>query len=478
MPELPLKEPSADHRLKGVSCLPVLLLGLGLTAGCGAADWFSGPEIAFSVLYLAPISLVAYKCGRWLGLAQAFVCGLIWLGVEVITNTSYSSALIPYWNGTVRFLIFATVALLVAEVVERKRGEKALRLAHEQSEERAQKLTASEASLAQQRILLQSILDSMGEGVVVVDAEGRIMLTNPAADAILHATGYGKNDSRHPLQEVLMERRQESREISLSRRDATAGEMWLLVSRRPLHRADERFEGGVIVFSDITALRKLERQIAEVSDREQRRLGQDLHDGLCQQLVSMAFAARTLADRLRDDARPETAEADRLAELLNDSITQARDVARGLYLVQLEVGGLASALEELANRIRGRHQLKITFEDRTMVAINDAFVATDLFRIAQEAVSNTIKHARATEIKLSLEADESLVTLRVQDNGIGIPSVARPANQGMGLHIMQYRARMIGASCTIEAGATGGTVLTCSLVRHNTGNQLVDGQPD
>jgi signal transduction histidine kinase len=475
MSGLPLNSLRAANRPDGFSRLVVIFFGLGLTACCGVVDWFSGPEIAFSVVYLVPISLVAYKCGRWLGLAQAVVCGQMWLFVEVLTNTTYSSAIIPYWNGLVRFLIFATVGMLVAEVVERKRGEKALRLAHEQSEERAQKLAVSEASLARQQVLLQSILYSMGEGVVVVDAAGQIIRSNPAAEKIFQATGTSEPVAPHPLKELLRTHWVQSREISLSR-SGSSEEIWLLVSGRPLHSADERFAGGVFVFSDITALRKLERQIAEVSDREQRRLGQDLHDGLCQQLVSMAFAARALADRLRDDARPETVEADRLAELLSDAITQARDVARGLYLVQLEVGGLSSALEELAQRLRARHQLRATFEDRSLVAIEDAYVATDLFRIVQEAVSNTIKHARATEITLMLEADESLITLRVQDNGIGIPSAARESSQGMGLHIIQYRARMIGATCTIEAGAAGGTVLTCALIRRNTKAHLADVQ--
>jgi signal transduction histidine kinase len=477
MSGLPLNPLLAESRPNGFSRWMWIVSGLGLTLSCGVVDWFSGPEIAFSVIYLVPISLIAYKCDRWLGLAQAIISALTWLFVELTTNTSYSSAIIPYWNGVVRFLIFATVALLVAEVAERKRGEKALRRAHEQSEERAQKLAVSEASLARERVLLQSILFSMGEGVVVVDATGKIILTNPAADQILQATGDPKAAEQHPLRELLSASRIQSREISLSRRDSS-GDLCLLVSGRPLHGADERSGGGVLVFSDITALRKLERQIAEVSDREQRRLGQDLHDGLCQQLVSMAFAARTLADRLQDDARPEAMEAERLAELMNDAITQARDVARGLYLVQLEVGGLSSALEELAHRVRGRQQFKVMFEDRTVVAVEDIFVATDLFRIAQEAVGNAVKHSQATEIHLMLEADESLITLRVQDNGIGIPEAARHGGGGMGLHIMQYRARMIGAVCTIEAGVRGGTVLTCSLTRRNTAARSTDGQPD
>lgn len=449
---------------------PLLLTGLGLTIGCGAMDWFTGPEVAFSVVYLIPISLVAYRHGRWWGLFFALICGQTWLLVELLTNPSYSNAVIPYWNGLTRLLGFGIVALLVSEVVARKKGEKALRLAHQQSEERAQQLARSEASLARQHILLESILNSMGEGVVVMDATGQIILSNPAAEAMFKTTEDGTAASPHPLRELLRETQVVSREISLSRAD-NGEALWLLVNRRPLHRATATdFAGSVMVFSDITALRKLERQIAEVSDREQRRLGQDLHDGLCQQLVSLAFAARILADRLRDDARPETVEAGRLAELLNDAITQARDVARGLYLVPLEVGGLVSVLEELAAQVRARHGLKVSFQDRTLVAVNDTFVATDLFRIAQEAVVNAVKHARATEINLQLEADESLIRLQVQDNGVGLVRENLRGQRGLGLHIMQYRARMIGAVCAIEPGGSGGTVLTCSLTRRNTRN--------
>jgi PAS domain-containing protein len=232
MSGLPPQEPCAQNDFVRFSRGMWIILGLGLTVSCGVVDWFSGPEIAFSVIYLIPISLVAYKCDRWLGLAQAMICALTWLFVELTTNTSYSSAIIPYWNGVVRFLIFATVALLVAEVAERRRGEKALRRAHEQSEERAQKLAVSEASLARERVLLQSILFSMGEGVVVVDATGKISLSNPAADQILRAAGDTTAGGQHPLQEMLNTSRVQSREISLPRGDATEA-LCLLVSGRP-----------------------------------------------------------------------------------------------------------------------------------------------------------------------------------------------------------------------------------------------------
>jgi signal transduction histidine kinase len=439
----------------------VPVLGLILIALCGMVDWFTGPEVAFSVIYLVPISLVAWKARRWSGLAAAVVSGLTWLYIEVMTNETYSNPLFPYWNGLVRITIFCFVAVLVSEVAERKRVERALRQARDELETRARKLAESEAALARQRGILQSVLDSMGEGVVLVDAQGQIVLSNPAADKILKSISDQGGAVNHPLAKVMQEASGASTELCLPRLDAP-GEQSLLVNCQPLSSSDQQISGGVIVFSDISSLRKLERQIAEVSDREQRRLGQDLHDGLCQHLVSMAFAAQTLAGKLQDAARPEAQEVEFLAEALNDAITQARDVARGLYLVQLEVGGLSSALEELAGRVRSRHRLGCVFVDRVVVPVADTFAATDLFRIAQEAVSNAIKHANAKELIITLEADESHVTLRVADDGIGLAK-AVPDGPGMGLHIMQYRGRMIGATCTIDAGAQGGTVVTCSL---------------
>ena len=441
----------------------VPVLGLLLIALCAMVDWFTGPEIAFSVLYLVPISLVAWQAPRRFGFAAAMVSGLTWLYVELMTNDTYTNPLFPYWNGLARTTIFCFVAMLVAEVVERKRVERALRQARDELETRAQKLAESEAALARQRGILQSVLDSMGEGVVLVDAHGKIMLSNPAAAKILQSAPDHCVAADHPLAGVLQRTSEARTELCLPRPDGP-GDQWLLINRRPLASSDQQISGGVIVFSDISSLRKLERQIAEVSDREQRRLGQDLHDGLCQHLVSLAFAAQTLAGKLQDAARPEAREVEFLAGALNDAITQARDVARGLYLVQLEVGGLSSALEELAARVRARHRLACGFVDRVAVPVTETFAATDLFRIAQEAVGNAIKHAKARELTITLEADESHVTLRVADDGVGLPQAA-PAGPGLGLHIMRYRARMIGATCTIDAGPQGGTVVTCSLQR-------------
>ena len=208
--------------------------------------------------------------------------------------------------------------------------------------------------------------------------------------------------------------------------------------------------GGVIVFSDISARKKLERQIAEASDREQRRLGEDLHDGLCQHLVSTAFATRGLAAKLADRSLPEAEDAVEIAELLGASIAQARDVARGLCLVPLEAGGLASALEELATQTRSHHRIACQFvEKNASIPALEETVGANLFRIAQEAVNNAIKHGQASQITVTLSADPQQIRLDVEDDGVGFRPQPEPGRSGAAHHELpgahggggaQYRA--------------------------------------
>lgn len=429
---------------------------------CGLVDWFTGPQIAASVLYLLPVSMVSFRLGRWWGLGAACFSGIIWLVVELQTNDLYTNPLFPYWNGLVRLMVFVVVALLAAEVAERKKAEKALREARNE--------------LERERGILQSVLDNMGEGVVVVDAAGGVGFANPAAKKMLAGAAGIHREAVAPLLELLAGDSVGSMEVCLHGFEARE-ELWVLASGRPFVNG-EKSQGGVIVFSDISARRKLERQIAEISDREQRRLGQDLHDGLCQQLVSMAFASRTLADRLREAARPEADEVEAMTDALDTAIGQARDVARGLYQVELEAGGLSSALEELAMGTQSRYGIACTFDDHVSVPIAETFVAVEVFRIAQEAVSNAIKHAKATRISIFFEADANQVTLRIEDNGGGFSRLDH-GNKGMGLHIMRYRARIIGANWVIDSNPDGGTLVTCSWQRREgqlgippNGNQI------
>ncbi len=468
--------------------LPVgtsVLIGLGLLAATGFLDWVTGPQIAVTIVYVVPITWMTWTGGRWAGLGMALACGATWLWAELQGHINYAELWIPYWNGLVRTTMFCLVSGLQSEVIERKRVERGLRQTQGDLEQRARELAWSEADLQKQTGILQSILDSMGDGVLVADSRGALIHMNPAARRMLRmpatdtnvidwleaqenyqpdwptAPGNGKN----PLLSAMRGEAVDAVETFLQHEGLEKG-IWLSVTGRPLVDPGDRTTGGVIVFSDISARKELERQIAEVSDREQRRIGEDLHDGLCQHLVSTALAARTLVAKLSDRSLPEAEDATVIAELLSESIAQARAVARGLYLVQLEAGGLNSALDDLAVQVRSRQRITCEFVERVSVPIVEELVATSLFRIAQEAVNNAIKHAHAGHIAVALSADQQQIWLSIEDDGTGFkPDPA--ATRGMGLHIMSYRARMMGAALHIGPRADGGTRVTCAVRRLN-----------
>jgi signal transduction histidine kinase len=317
----------------------------------------------------------------------------------------------------------------------------------------------------------------------VADASANILLLNPAAERLIRA-GLGTGDqkeqpeqhqtylpqmvkagasSEHPLLRAIRGEIIDGAEVFLRPSGASEG-LWLTVTGRPLIDGQGRVQGGVVVYTDISPRKLMEKQITEISDREQRRIGQDLHDNLCQHMVSIAFAAELLRDKLARKDLPEAAQAETIAEMVNEGISQARNLARGLYPVRLEVDGLTSALEELAANAQARNNIACRFTCDEEVLIHDEVAGNNLYRIAQEAVNNSIKHSRAKNISIGLGAVEDEVTLTVKDDGIGFPESPDPA-LGMGLHIMNYRAKMIGAFLDIRRGAGGGTIVICSF--HN-----------
>jgi signal transduction histidine kinase len=160
----------------------------------------------------------------------------------------------------------------------------------------------------------------------------------------------------------------------------------------------------------------------------------------------------------------EAAQVETIVEMVNEGISEARNLARGLYPVRLEVDGLASALEELAAGTQARTGLACRFSCDAPVCVFDEVAGSNVYRIAQEAVNNAVKHADCRSISIGLDAVEEEVTLTVKDDGVGFPGAGgRPG--GMGLSIMHYRAKMIGASLDIRRGAGGGTIVICSF--HN-----------
>lgn len=213
--------------------------------------------------------------------------------------------------------------------------------------------------------------------------------------------------------------------------------------------------------AEVRERQQLEKRILEISDREQARIGQDLHDGLCQHLVSTAFSANDLREELAANARPEADAANRIAASLDDAITQARQLARGLYPVRLETDGLVMALQELVANAGKRSGVSCSLAAPDELRLPDAATAIHLYRIAQEALGNAARHAQPRNIGIQLSALGSGVQLKVEDDGVGIHAHAHNPD-GMGLKIMEYRARMIGGELKVAPGEHGGTVVSCS----------------
>ncbi|MFA6562003.1 MAG: CHASE3 domain-containing protein [Verrucomicrobiia bacterium] len=219
----------------------------------------------------------------------------------------------------------------------------------------------------------------------------------------------------------------------------------------------------IVLTSDIAHRERLEKEVMEISEREQRRIGQDLHDGLCQRLTGTALLNRSLQQKLVAKSMAEAAEAGRVTELINNSIEEARRMTRGLHPVPDEPTGLMIALRELAAGTQSLSKLACHFNCPEAVAIPDRTAATHLFRIAQEATQNAMRHAKASNITISLQADENTIALTVSDDGCGLPEHRQ--RKGMGLEIMDYRARAVGATLAVRRGEERGTVMSCTLPR-------------
>ncbi len=217
------------------------------------------------------------------------------------------------------------------------------------------------------------------------------------------------------------------------------------------------------IIRDITERKRLEQEILDISEKEQQRIGQDIHDDLCQQLAAIGCLAKVSLQRLQQtqsDVAPGLAE---IVRLISSANTRAREMSRGLVPVVLEAGGLMSALGELASSTEKIFRISCRFWCEEQVMISHNLTATQLYRIAQEAVANALKHSGANRIEISLNLSDGRVILRVRDNGVGIAITPADSNSGMGLLTMTHRAKTLSGKLTIEQDEFGGTLVMCSV---------------
>ena len=344
--------------------------------------------------------------------------------------------------------------------------------------ERHESLLALHQAARDSEVQSRAVLDTAVDAIITIDDRGRIETINPAGTRMF---GYEAEDVIGRNVSMLMPQpfRGEhdgylatylktgkasiigiGREVVGLKKDGTRFPVDLAVSEMKLgHR--RMFTG---ILHDISNRKRLEREILDISEREQRRIGQDLHDGLCQQLTGTSLLVRALQQKLALKAMPEVKDASQITELINDAITQARNLSHGLYPVAPQPQGLSTALQELAASISTQFRIRCACtcsEDLTPV---DNSVATHLYRIAQESIQNAIRHGKASRVTISLDANSQRIRLCIKDNGVGIPLAVQPKT-GLGLRTMTHRAHVIGASLQIVRAPRGGTRVTCELRR-------------
>jgi len=399
---------------------------------------------------------------------------VIWLLADVGPER-YAHPVIAYWNAGARFAMFVVVSVLVSRLRARKEGLEAAvsqKTAALQAEVIHHKHTA-EALRESEQHLRHTIESARDYAVFRLYPDGRVVGWNAGAERLL---GYAENeivgrpfsvfyppddvDARSPDRSLAAARAEGSFEDEgrLVRKNGTR--FWATVLLTPFETGSmKRFS---MVVHDITERKRLENELLEMAEQERRRIGRDLHDDLGQELTGIAFLTKELEGRLVSKTLPESVQAVTILMHVNAAIDRTRALARGLAPIELRADGLMDALEDLACQSEALFKVRCRFECPRPVLVHDDDTATHLFRIAQEAVNNAVRHAKPKRIRIVLTAASGHIVLMVEDDGIGFREES-VRKESMGLRVMHYRARSIGGTLLIQPGRTCGTVLACSV---------------
>ena len=347
-----------------------------------------------------------------------------------------------------------------------------------------QRPAADAPSIAQLQAALQAseqissaIVETAVNAIVTIDANGIIETANTATVRLFgyqlaeiigqnisllmpqpyrdRHDGYIQNYLRSGVKRIIGI----GREVVGQRKDGTVFPIDLSVGEAVLPSGRRIFTG---IIRDITDRKALEDKILHISEEEQARIGQDIHDDLCQQLAAIGCLAKVAQKKLTKVGSAEAQSLAEIVDLISKANTRARETSRGLMPVVIDSGGLMKALEELAQSTARAFEIACDFRYDNPVHLADNKLSVQLFRIAQEAVSNAVKHGQAGRVDIHLARQSGNIVLHVRDNGIGIPD--SPAKgTGMGLLTMSHRAQMIGGTLKIEPRTGGGTQVICSV---------------
>ncbi len=354
---------------------------------------------------------------------------------------------------------------LAVEELEKARAELQARVAARTSE-----LGAATMAARQSADRFETLIDSSPLAIVAIDPQARVQLWNPAAERLFGWSAAevmgqplpnlpAENREDYEAELRLMTTSPERRHWQTKRRRRDGSLVDIAIWRAPLFDARHEVGASIAILMDITERRFLERALLEAAERESRRIGQELHDHLCQHLLGAAFSAKAAAMRLSADA-PASAELHDLARLINSAVQQTRDIARGLNPVELDAAGLMTALQELVNRPRPGICCRLECEKN--VFFLDASAALHAYRVAQEAVANAAMHSGGTEIVIRLSENGQNVILQIDDNGRGFDPKAEN-RLGLGIEIMKYRAHAISGKVLVDTSRDRGTSVTLLL---------------
>jgi PAS domain S-box-containing protein len=346
-----------------------------------------------------------------------------------------------------------------------------------------QKLKESEARS-------RSILRTTVDAIITIDNRGSIRTFNRAAENLFKYEAsevVGKNVKvlmPHPYKrehDDYMENYHKTgkrkiigigRDVTGRRKDGSTFPMYLAVSEVNVN--GNRLYTGII--RDITEQRRLEQEILRISEHERRRIGQDLHDGLGQMLTGIRLINRNIAHSLHEENHPLAGELDDITRLLKEADEFARNLSRGLIPVELDGNGLNAALERLVHNAERLLNISCTLTLGSNIQFHDNTSLIHLYRIAQEATSNAVKHGNASEVHITLKADEEKLTLQIDDNGTGF-APDWDEKKGLGVRIMMFRARLIGANVDISDSNLGGASVIVTLLSVGSTYYIQDSKP-
>jgi PAS domain S-box-containing protein len=233
-------------------------------------------------------------------------------------------------------------------------------------------------------------------------------------------------------------------------------------------RTEELQKSNESLIKQIEHCRELEKQILTISEQEQRRIGEELHDSLGQQLTGIAFMTQVLTQRLSKRLPEEREEFERIAKLVNQTVETTRGLARGLHPVDLNAGILESAFSELAENTVTLFDVNCRLDRQAPLQIDDDEAAVQLYRIAQEAITNAIKHGKTKNIEIILDCNgQDRSTMIIESDGLDFPDKHEPTDKGIGLRIMEHRVDLIGGSLNIGKRRKGGTLVVCDFPNKN-----------